>query len=100
MVRSKYSELCHARLQRRGLEPETLRCASVSADAPVGALERRANVLDFEAPQRERYLLWAWDGRLRERHDQPRPRGENDRPLDHVAQLADVARPLIRLHLP
>ena len=93
------SQLQHPAAQRARLEPKELGCAGAAFDSPPRRVQHRSNMalLDFDERDARRRR-----SRLRRRHpgvaERERRAGrQDDRSLQHVLELADVARPVVRL---
>src|SRR5262245_22291790 len=91
------SEPRHAAFQRGRLETKACRGAARPAHAPVRRFQDPANVLGFEFLEREVRPGRARHGRRRDQDLESRTGRMDTRPLDHVAELADIAWPAITL---
>src|SRR5437867_4068706 len=88
-------KLPHLGDQRRPQHPESYRGAITSTYHPIGFAERRDNVRSFRIGERAQ----AWDRRpsvheLGDRRAELNSARHDDRALDEVLQLADIARPV------
>ena len=90
------SQLRHPAFQGAGFHPEQFGGAAVSPDAPVDATEHRSDVLPLHVHERDA-LGVRGHRRLRQLDRQDWSRRYDDRALDDVAQLTDVAGPRVAL---
>src|SRR5262245_16696095 len=94
------AELAHARLERGPLEAENLGGPALTAHAPADAFEHRQDVAALDLVERARSLRPGLSGSGGRRRQgaldvQPVRPAEDDRALDDVLELADVAGPVI-----
>src|SRR5690349_2651113 len=90
----------HAALESGWFESQPLGRAAGAANAPVGALQHAANVLDLQVGESQ--VDWrgrSWRRQPRRRHHQLTAGGDNHGTFDDVAQLTDVSGPRIALQL-
>ena len=90
------TELGHAAVEGIGLDSQELRRASRPAYPPADAFEDRLDLLRLEIVEPHAAFRRNGSGG-RQVNDQARSLRDDDRPLDHVPQLAHVARPRVTL---
>src|SRR3990167_5375395 len=93
---SRDPELFHPRLERGRLEPQDHGRPPIAADPPSGHPEHGQDVVALELFERRNSRLWTNAG-CREPLAQlePRAAAHDDRSLDDVLELANIARPRI-----
>src|SRR5262249_31505817 len=89
-------EARHAVFERARFEAEQLGGAGMPTHSPAGAFEHRTNVLAFDVLQ-PRAPSGARGFGPRELDDETRSGRDDNRALDGVSQVANVARPRVSL---
>ncbi len=93
------AEPLHPRAERAGIEPELLGGVALAVDLPAAGLEHAVHVraLDIVKTLEDRLTGRAVGGGVQYFVEVQRGSSrEDERPLDHVLELADVSRPRVR----
>src|ERR1700730_8879047 len=99
ITESGNSELPHAELKGRTVQAQPYCCALWPRQDPLGLLQSRKNLSSFNLFKSLAFSAgvtgYRTVAKVLERDSQDRTRGQNHRPLGHILQLTDVARPAI-----